>query len=154
MIPRSQLESQLHVVAAEFVQSLIAAIRGASVAELSALARVEAAPPALAASRPAARRDARPAAQPARGARNTGATTRARRAGRRPSDEIHALEARVIELVKGSAGGLSISDIASRLGVPKGDLPRPLALAVAAGLVKKTGEKRLSRYFPGRAKKG
>jgi hypothetical protein len=134
-------------------------VQHASVADLSAVAGRSAARPAAPAPRAAkkgasaAPKVAAPAAK--KGGAKASSKKRARGAGRRPSDEIQALQAKVVDFVNGTSGGVAISDIASKLGVDKGDLPRPLALAVAAGAIKKTGEKRLTRYFPGKGgKKG
>jgi hypothetical protein len=130
----TELEDQLQSIARRFVASVFAAIRAASLAELTTAGG--SAPGRRGAPAPVERRAA-PATK-----------RRARRAGRRSSDEVQALLGRVVDCVRGTSDGVSISQIAAKLGVATADLTRPLTLAVTAGALRKTGEKRMTRYFP------
>lgn len=53
----------------------------------------------------------------------------------------------IVELLQKSAGGLRAEQIRSALGVEAKELPRPLADALSAGRLTKSGQKRATTYF-------
>ena len=64
----------------------------------------------------------------------------------------HMIES-IVAAVSRSASGLRAEQIRSALGVEAKELPRPLADAVNAGRLTKTGQKRATTYFVGGGKK-
>ena len=55
----------------------------------------------------------------------------------------------IVELLGKNAGGLRAEQIRDALGVEAKELPRPLADALEAGRVTKSGQKRATTYFAG-----
>lgn len=70
------------------------------------------------------------------------------RRSRRSGDEVAALTKRVVDLVGKSPDGIGISDLSTKLKVDKDDLVFPLQMALKDGHIRKTGEKRNTRYLP------
>ena len=54
---------------------------------------------------------------------------------------------RIVSVVGKAASGLRAEQIRAALGVEAKELPRPLADAVSAGRLTKTGQKRATTYF-------
>jgi hypothetical protein len=116
------LRDTLRTLADDFVNGVLAAVRAASLDELSGL--------------------------------GAAGSTRPGRKARRTSDDVEKLADRVVELIASSGGNVAVSEIARALDVAKADLGRPLSVAVKAGRIRKTGEKRRTRYHPaGKGKK-
>ena len=143
------LKSIIEKIHAEYEARIIAAVRAASAADI--LEAFEA--PSLSASAgPAVK--AKPAAAAPKATKTAKAATKAPKAAktggkrfRRPSGEVNAIADKIASVVKESGdGGLSISDIALKLGVNKGDLLRPLQLALGDGFIKKVGDRRSAKY--------
>lgn len=135
------LESEIRAIADRFISELVTLIQRQPFAE-SAAALAQTAPRATKAtsslSTGGAKGRSKAAASNAKNARRL----------RRSSDEVLALRDRIIALVKDSPAGLSVSEIAARLGIPVQDAIRPLTLATQCGALVRQGEKRLARYFP------
>jgi hypothetical protein len=56
---------------------------------------------------------------------------------------------RIHSLLQSSSGGMRAEQIREALNVEAKELPRPLADALAAGRITKTGQKRATTYFAG-----
>lgn len=71
--------------------------------------------------------------------------------GRRKSSEVEDFVELVVSFVaeKGGKKGLSIGELATGLGTERAKLIRPMQKALESRRVKKKGERRLTRYFPG-----
>ena len=72
----------------------------------------------------------------------------ARKGGKRDPLVIAKLTDAVGAYVKASPGQ-GVEAIAKGLGVRSGEITLPIAKLLASGALKKTGEKRATRYFPG-----
>lgn len=131
----SNLQSTLEALASDFARTVIAALRTASIDEITGL------------SGPA-RRVGRPA-----GAGETNGLARKRevggRLGRRSTVEIGQMVEAIVDLLKRSPEGLRAEQIRAALNVQAKELPRPLADALRAGRVSKSGQKRATTYFVG-----
>ncbi len=133
----SSLRATLNDLAATFADSVLAAIRGASLEEL------------LSGAGGGVRRGpGRPRASP--GARAT--PTRARRAGRlkrrSPEDIAKALD-QVVALVKSSKTGLRAEQIRQKLKMQSKEMPRVLKEGLAKKELKSKGQKRATTYTAG-----
>jgi hypothetical protein len=131
------IEAQIRSIADDFVERLLGALRDNPLSELAS-----ALPP---------RANGAPARK--NGHATAGSPTAARRrvsGGRRTTEQVVRLRAKVVSVVKSTPSGIAIGEIARRLGVTPGDVTRPLALAVKSGQLVRKGEKRLARYYPTR----
>jgi hypothetical protein len=158
----SHIEQTIQDLASQFVHSVLQALSGASLQELSALAGGGGR--SGRASSGGARGRGRGAA-PARGrgrppasaaAKEAPASSRGRRGGRRvrrSSEDVSSLAAKVSDFVSESGGNVAVSDIAKALGVSTQDITRPVAIALQEGKIYKEGEKRLTRYFTNEGKR-
>ena len=132
------LKNRIESMAEAFADELLRALRGASLDEL------------LAAS------DARSVTSP-RGAKTAAAngtpatTTRRPRAGRRvprrSPTQIANVITSVIGALKNTKGGMTSEELQKALSIDKKVLVRPIAEALAEKTLRKTGQKRATRYF-------
>src|SRR5579862_5284755 len=130
------LRTSLNELASTFVDSVLTAIRTASVDELMSPTAPSAGP----------RRISRPGPSiPAAGAKPR--TTTSGRLPRRSADEIAAALDRVVSLVKKKKEGLRAEAIRAELGLQAKELPRILKEGVAAKKLKSKGQKRATTYF-------
>jgi hypothetical protein len=136
----STLRAQIDRLAAQFAGQIIEALRGASLDDLLAIAG----------NGGGARGRGRPAAGNA-GNLDLGGRRRARggRLGRRTADDIGRMVDGIVGLLQKSSGGLRAEQIREALNVEAKELPRPLADALAAGRISKSGQKRATTYFAG-----
>jgi hypothetical protein len=140
----SSLREHLSNLASSFADSVLQAIRAASIEDLLAESSGPATRPARrAAPRAAAVRPsvsapvpARPAARAARG-----------RLARRNAGDIAQVVDRIVGVLRGAPRGLRAEEIRKRLGMQSKELPRPLKDAVDAGRLGKSGQKRATTYF-------
>ncbi len=132
----SDLRNTLQSLASEFAANVMAALRGASIEEISQVA-----------SR-AAGREPR--------ARDGGKTRRGRggRLGRRSADDIAGLVEAIHGLLQKNPSGLRAEQIRDALGVESKELPRPLAEGLSRGRITKSGQKRATTYFAGSGEGG
>ncbi len=138
----TSLRTQLQTLAATFADSVLAAIRAASLEELLAESRptgprrgpAQGVREALSSSAPEARRAA-PTAKPSG------------RLARRSQDQIAATIDKVVALVKKHKGGLRAEQIRAELGMLPKELPRVLKDALAAKKLTSKGQKRATTYF-------
>ena len=79
----------------------------------------------------------------------TPVTTGQRRVGRtRSTGSPEDREAKIVEIIKGGPQGLNGSDIAGLLGTSPATARKALDELVSAGKIKRTGEKRGTKYLP------
>lgn len=149
----STLRSSIQHMAADFASAVLAALRGASLEQiLSEGGHVAAAP----ASAPAKKRG-RPPGRPAKSSKATKAAKpaasptpkRARKGGRLPrrslSDLAGVME-KIVSLLASNPKGLRAEQIRRSLKLDAKELPRPIADALKAKRITKTGQKRATTY--------
>jgi hypothetical protein len=134
----STLRAQIDRLAAQFAGHIIDALRGASLDDLLAIAgagggRGRGRPPGSGG-----------AAEPFGRRRGRGG-----RLGRRTADDIGRMIEGIVDLLQKNGSGMRAEQIRDALGVEAKELPRPLADALAAGRITKTGQKRATTYFAG-----
>jgi hypothetical protein len=132
------LHSQLQHLAASFADSVLAAIRGASLEELLAESGSHRA------SHGTAQGFRKPA--PAMAARVAPAKSSGRLRRRSP-EEIAKTVDQVVSLVKKHKGGLRAEQIRVELGLQAKEMPRVLKEGVAAKKLASKGQKRATTYF-------
>jgi ribosomal protein L12E/L44/L45/RPP1/RPP2 len=127
----SNLETKLAHIASDLVEALVAALRSASIDEITGLAGPAA--PRAAAKAPA------PKGAPARAARSA-------RRHRASAAEVAEQKRLAYDTARTLKGGFSKGEVMkkSRSNV---DLGRSLTLLVADGVLKKQGDRRLTRYW-------
>lgn len=133
-----RLEAAIAEFATQFAKQVVALIGNAQVSELVAIAsggKVHA--PVAAPARRGA--PAVVAAKPA---------PRAAKGGRRTSESILAELDRIVGALK-ETPGLRSEELQKKLGIAAKDIERPISIGLAKGLLKKTGEKRATRYSAG-----
>ena len=129
----STLKSTIEDLAAEFAMRIIGALRAASIDELSSVAGL--------------------AGRRGRGGRSadieSGTRRRGRggRLGRRSSADIGKMVDDIVALLEKHPEGLRAEQIREALACQSKELPRPLADALGAGRIKKSGQKRATTYF-------
>jgi hypothetical protein len=133
----TSLHSTLNNLAASFADSILAAIRGASLDELVAHSgpprsngRLQRSPTAVAAAPAAAKRS-----------RSTG------RLHRRSPEEIAKTLVEVVAAVKKNPEGLRAEQLRQELGLQAKEMPRILKEGLAKKLLKAKGQKRATTYF-------
>ena len=133
----TSLHSTLNHLAASFADSILAAIRGASLDELVG---------AGASARSNGRSQQSPTVAPAasKGATRTRATGRLHR--RSPEEIAKTLE-QVVAAVKKAPEGLRAEQIRQELGLQAKEMPRILKEGLAKKLFKSKGQKRATTYF-------
>jgi hypothetical protein len=132
----TQLRSTIEQLADAFVSGVLAAMRKAPLEEiLDQTGRSV----AKAAARATGPRAAAPAAPKAKS--KTG------RLARRSPEELSKVLDDIVALLQKNPEGLRAEQIRDQLNLISKELPRPLADGVAAGRLRKTGEKRATTYF-------
>lgn len=143
----SNLRNTIESLASQFATSVLAALRSASIDELTDVAG-RGAPVRRGPGRPRSESSDTPSAAPSK--RGGGAPRgRGGRLGRRTQNDISRMVESIVEVLSKSGGGLRSEQIRSALGVEAKELPRPLAEALSSGRVTKTGQKRATTYFAG-----
>lgn len=137
----STLKSTIEDLASDFATSIIAALRGASIDELTGVSTFARG----VRSARAARTVPSAAAVPDAGRKRT----RGGRLGRRTTADIGRMVDEIVTLLQNTPTGLRAEQIRESLGVQAKELPRPLADGLADGRISKTGQKRATTYFAG-----
>jgi hypothetical protein len=132
------LRSQLSELVESFTNSVMEAIRGASLDELL----TESGKP----GRPAARVEAAAARAP-RPARTVAPSTASGRLPRRSAEDIAELLESVVTLVKKHNDGLRAEQIRAELGMQAKELPRVLKEGLASKKLRSKGQKRATTYY-------
>ena len=134
----TSLHSTLNDLAASFADSILAAIRGASLHELVSSER-----PAKASAR-----SPRPAAAAVAAAPTSAKRVRsAGRLPRRSAEDIGAALTQVVALVKKHKDGMRAEQIRSELGLQAKEMPRILKEGLGKKSLKAKGQKRATTYF-------
>jgi hypothetical protein len=140
------LHHTIQQLAASFAAGVLGAIRRSSLEEI--LAETEGTgrrgpgrPPKSAAPRPAAPEGG--------GARRSGGRKKSGRLGRRSAGALGRVVDRIVDLLSKNPKGLRAEQIRAQLGLSAKELPRPIAKALEAKRVRKTGQKRATTYFAG-----
>jgi len=145
----SNLRNTIESLASQFATSVLAALRSASIDELTDVAGRGGAVVRRGPGRP--RAESSDTASAASSKRGVAGARRGRggRLGRRTQNDISRMVESIVDVLAKSAGGLRSEQIRSALGVEAKELPRPLAEALSSGRVTKTGQKRATTYFAG-----
>jgi hypothetical protein len=69
------------------------------------------------------------------------------RLAKRGPEEMQGVINRIVEALQGEQEGMSSEQLQKALGLAKNEIQRPLLLALQGSTVRKTGEKRATRYF-------
>lgn len=144
--PMSNLRNTIESLASQFATSVLAALRSASIDELTDVAG-RGAPVRRGPGRP--RSESSESTSGAGAAKRGGGRGRGGRLGRRTQNDISRMVESIVDVLAKSAGGLRSEQIRAALGVEAKELPRPLAEALSSGRVTKTGQKRATTYFAG-----
>jgi hypothetical protein len=123
------LQVTLNHLAADFAASVLQALRGASIDEISGLL--------------GGARIARAVGAGSRGGRRAGG----RRLNRRSKADIDAVVDRIVSLLGKHKGGLRAEEIRQKLSLQAKELPRPIAEALSKKRISKHGQKRATTYF-------
>jgi len=143
----NNLRSTIESLAAQFAASVLSALKGASIDDIYSVAN-KGGGPSSGGGRGRPRGSANVASS------SNGAPAPARRGkggrlGRRTQDDIGKMVEAIVDLLGKHSEGLRAEQIRDALGCEAKELPRPLADALAAGRVTKTGQKRATTYFAG-----
>jgi hypothetical protein len=138
------LKNTISRLAETFASEILAALRTASLDDLTALAGGGGGGGAAAAGR---RRPGRPAKAAAAPAAAGSKVPRVKKGGRRSAGDIEKVATAIVGAVKGAKAGLRSEQIQKALGLSKKDTQRPIAWALEKKLLRKTGEKRGTTYF-------
>ena len=136
----TSLRGRLSDLATEFVSTVLNVVRHASVEEILG----GGAPAKLPARTAAAHRPASSTLPPAAPRRRSARPTRL---ARRSAGDIAGVIERIVELVQAHPEGLRAEQIREELELEAKELPRPLNDAIAAGRLRKSGQKRATTYF-------
>jgi hypothetical protein len=115
------LEAKVQALASQFAKDLLELFKEASIRELTSTPHA----PKAVASAPA---------------------SNGRRA-RRSTDDIQSTVKSIVSVLKRNGGGMRAEQIKAAIGVETKDLPRPIAVALSEGLIRKKGEKRATTYY-------
>jgi hypothetical protein len=136
------LRSHLEDLASTFAESVLRAIRGASIEQL--LGETE---------RDTGRREgsksATPTGRSSRAASPRGARPGKSRLARRSPAEIHASLSKIVTLLKSKKAGMRSEEIRKALQLDKRELPRVLKEGLAKKALKSKGQKRATTYAAG-----
>jgi hypothetical protein len=138
------LRNTIDELAAQFAANILAALRGASLDDISNITHMNGAPRRGRGRPPASASASATSSGPSRVRRGKGG-----RLMRRSMDEIGKMVDQIADLVAKHPDGLRAEQIRDLLGCDKKELPRPLADALASGRVTKQGQKRATTYFAG-----
>ncbi|WP_394845142.1 hypothetical protein LZC95_49970 [Pendulispora brunnea] len=137
--PMSNLKNEINRLAETFAQGVLAAIRGASLDEISGGGDGRAR--SSSAKAPEAARGRGSSAPKAPGAKRGG------RLHRRSEEELGAIGDNIIALLKNHPEGLRAEQIRAELNLDAKELPRPIKDLLAAKKLKTKGQKRATTYF-------
>lgn len=140
----NSLQSALSQISEEFAQKVFEVIRTAFIAELGKVS-LSASPAPAPRARAAAPKALAPAAK-SEAVKKPAA--KGERLARRSSESIaQALDA-IVGLLK-KKPGIGSEEVQKTLGLARNEIARPIALGISTGALRKTGEKRATKYFAG-----
>jgi hypothetical protein len=131
------LHQTIAALASSFTQEVLVALRGVSMAELSEFTSTSAP------SRGRVKKSASAKSAPATPARKA----KAGRLARRSSKQIASLAGKLVAVLKGKKAGLGSEAIQKALGLTRKEMPRPIQEALAKKLIRRTGQRRATKYF-------
>ena len=135
------LRDTIQKLAGDFAAGVLGVIRGASLEDI--LAETESVV-RRGRGRPPSQANARGLLDPASPAPKLG---RKGRLQRRSASDIGQVVSRIVELLSGKPKGLRAEQIRAALGLSAKELPRPIAQALSAQQITKSGQKRATTYF-------
>ena len=123
------LQTTINELASRFAHDLLAAIRGTSLDEIIA--------------------ETHGTTHVKRGRRAAGfvATSRPGKRVRRTEADLKKLTDKIVALVASKKAGINAEGIKAALKVERKELPRPLAMALSAKKIRKSGKRRATLYF-------
>jgi len=135
------LKNEFSRLADDFTRGVLAAIRSASLEEISGGASSPRTTSTKSTSAPSAARGRTPtpAKPPAR--------ARGERLHRRSEEELGAIGDKIIALLKTHPEGLRAEQIRAELAIEPKELPRPIKDLLAGKKIKAKGQKRATTYF-------
>jgi hypothetical protein len=136
------LRSQLDALAARFAEQIVAAIQGASLHEIVGGRDSDRTGNGRSTSRPVAPASKAPPPPP-----KMTVLKPSGRLARRSDEEIQAMLAKVVLLVKTHKTGMRAEEIRSKLGMLPKEMPRILKEGVATKKLTTKGQKRATTYF-------
>ncbi|MGZ6067066.1 MAG: hypothetical protein ACXWVM_32005 [Polyangiales bacterium] len=140
----ADLRSAIATLAEDFASSVVAALRGASLDEISELA-------GGAVARPSVRGKRATTSPRTTAAAPSTAAARLPRLGKggkqRSAADFETIVGAIVTLLQQHTEGLRAEQIQKELGLSKKDTPRPLLLALGAKKIRKKGERRSTTYF-------
>jgi len=142
----SDLRSELNRIAADFVSSVLAAMRSASLSDLADQSMRTGGAPAAAPARARAGRPPRAAAPPRAQLKPASRPAPRGRRHRASAEEVQRQKELALATAKQLPAGFSKGDVMRRAG-SKIDLGRALGLLVNDGKLTKKGDRRNTRYW-------
>jgi len=140
----NSLQSALSEISEEFAQRVFEVIRTAFIAELG---KVSLSPGS--ASAPRARVAAQKAPSPAAKSEPVKKpAAKGERLARRSSEIIAEALDGIAKLLR-KKPGIGSEEIQKTLGLARNEIARPIALGISTGVLRKTGEKRATKYYAG-----
>src|SRR5215203_5545013 len=134
---RNSIDSDIRSRIDVFIQEISGLIKVAAIQSVREALGGDAEPARRGPGRPAG--TAPKSATPARRGRARG--------GKRSSEEVGAMAERIVATVRGNPGQ-GLESIGKEIGVPTKELKLPVIKLLSDGKLKKTGEKRGTKYFP------
>lgn len=143
----TSLRTQIEEISSQFASGILNLIRNMSIDEL--VGEIEGQKPRVrgAAATAAAAVDADAPKPTKKGKRGGG------RLARRSPEDIAGMVDSIVELLSKHPDGLRAEVLREKLNIDAKELPRPLAEALSAGKINKSGEKRATTYTVGKGKK-
>ena len=134
------LRASIESLANQFAAGVLAAVRGSSLEDIlngTGAARRRPGRPRGSVNSPGAERAVAPRPRPRGGKRI-----------RRSAEDIAATAERIVAFVAKNRNGILGERIRKELGIAKNQWLKPLGLALGSKKIRKTGQKRATRYFP------
>jgi hypothetical protein len=132
----ANLRTSIESLANQFAASVLAAVRGASLEEL------------IGEGAPAKRGPGRPARSFAAEGAARAPAPRSRKRIRRSANDIARVSASIVAYVAKHPKGIKGEEVRKGLGIAKNHWMKPLGMALGSKAIRKTGEKRATKYFP------
>ena len=140
----SVLNELITDLASEFAAKLVVALGKLSLDEIGEFAEISGVP----SSRDVGRPVGRPASVGRKATHSVEKTTKTGgKRVRRTAGDIHEIVDSIVAFVRKCEDGATAENIRFTLGLERKDLPRPIAEALASGLLRKVGQKRATTYF-------
>jgi hypothetical protein len=139
----SNLSATFQTLAHDFTQGVLSLLRSSSLEEIEALLSPRRGP-----GRP---RKNGSAFLPANGSTPKTSSSSSKRLTRRSAEQIQETLKAITALVAQHKSGLRSEAIQAALGLSKKEMPKPIALGLSSGVLRKSGNKRATTYFAAKA---